>query len=114
MADRYRREFRLWGSTPDRDADDEIRFHLEMKVAELVESGLSDEAARAEAARTFGDAADVRREVRAIDRQTSRRIRIAEWLIDLRQDVVSAVRQFRKAPGFTAAFPSLQSVALET
>lgn len=103
MADRYRREFRLWGSTPERDTDDEIRFHLEMRVAELVESGLTEEAARAEAARAFGSTTDVRRAVRAIDRQTSRRLRFAEWLIDLRQDVISAVRQFRKAPGFTAA-----------
>jgi putative ABC transport system permease protein len=103
MADRYRREFRLWGSTPDRDADDEIRFHLEMRVAELVESGLTEEAARAEASRVFGSAADVRREMRTIDRQTSRRVRLAEWLLDLRHDIVSAMRQFRKAPGFTAA-----------
>jgi putative ABC transport system permease protein len=103
MADRYRREFRLWGSTPELDTDDEIRFHLEMRVAELMESGLDETAARAEAARTFGSTANVRRQVRAIDRQTSRRLQLATWLIDLRQDVVSAVRQFRKAPGFTAA-----------
>jgi predicted permease len=103
MADRYRREFRLWGSTPDRDADDEIGFHLEMRVAELVESGMSEEAARAEASRTFGNTAAVRREVRAIDRQTSRRRQLTTWLLDLRQDVWSALRQFRKTPGFTAA-----------
>ena len=103
MADRYRREFRLWGSTPDRDADDEIRFHIEMRVAELVQSGMSEPAARAEAARVFGNQADVRREVRAIDRQTSRRLQLTTWLLDLRQDVVAALRQFRKAPGFAAA-----------
>ena len=103
MADRYRREFRLWGSTPDRDADDEIRFHLEMRVAELVEAGMTEAAARAEATRVFGSTSAVGREVRAIDRQTTRRVRFAEWLIDLRQDVIAAVRQFRKAPGFTAA-----------
>jgi putative ABC transport system permease protein len=103
MADRYRREFRLWGSTPDRDADDEIRFHLEMRVAELVDAGMSEAAARAEAMRAFGSQADVRREVRAIDRQTSRRLQVTTWLLDLRHDVVAAARQFRKAPGFAAA-----------
>jgi putative ABC transport system permease protein len=103
MADRYRREFRLWGSTPDRDADDEIRFHIEMRVAELVEAGMSEAAARAEAARAFGNQADVRREVRAIDRQTTRRLQLTTWLLDLRQDAIAALRQFRKAPGFTAA-----------
>ena len=103
MAERYRREFRLWGSTPDRDADDEIRFHIEMRAAELVQSGMSEQAARAEAARAFGNQADVRRAVRAIDRQTSRRLQVTTWLIDLRQDVIGALRQCRKAPGFMTA-----------
>jgi hypothetical protein len=103
MAARYRREFRLWGSTPDRDADDELRFHLEMRAAELVESGMPEEQARAQAARAFGDLAGIRRQVRQIDRQTERHMRLTHWLVDLRQDIASAVRQFRKAPGFTAA-----------
>ena len=100
---RYRREFRLWGSTPDRDADDELRFHLEMRAAELVEAGVPEDEARARAARAFGDLAGIRRQVRDIDRQTERHMRLTHWLVDLRQDIASAVRQFRKAPGFTAA-----------
>jgi putative ABC transport system permease protein len=103
MAARYRREFRLWGSTPERDADDELRFHLEMRAAELAETGLPEEQAQAEAARAFGDLSGIRREIRHIDRQTERQMRMTHWLLDLRQDVVSAARQFRKAPGFTAA-----------
>ena len=38
-----------------READDEIDFHLEMRVAELRSLGMSEEEARAEAARRFGD-----------------------------------------------------------
>ena len=103
MPERYRREVRFWGRSPDRDADDELRFHIEMRTAELVERGWNQADARAEAVRAFGDVSTVRAEVRDIDRQTDRRVRWSLWLADLRQDVVSGLRQFRKSPGFTAA-----------
>ena len=49
MPERYRREIRFWGRSLDRDADDELRFHIEMRTAELMERGLSEADARAEA-----------------------------------------------------------------
>jgi putative ABC transport system permease protein len=103
MTERYRREIRFWGRSLDRDADDELRFHIEMRTAELMERGLSEADARAEAVRAFGSLPAVKAEVRLIDRQTARRVRWTTWLADLRQDVVAGLRQFRKAPGFTAA-----------
>ena len=53
--------------------------------------------------RAFGSLPAVKAEVRHIDRQTARHVRWTTWLADLRQDVVAGLRQFRKAPGFTAA-----------
>ena len=103
MPERYRREIRFWGRSLDRDADDELRFHIEMRTAELMERGLSEADARAEAVRAFGSLPAVKAEVRHIDRQTARHVRWTTWLADLRQDVVAGLRQFRKAPGFTAA-----------
>ena len=46
MPERYRREIRFWGRSPDRDADDELRFHIEMRTAELVERGWREADAR--------------------------------------------------------------------
>jgi putative ABC transport system permease protein len=103
MPERYRREIRFWGRSLDRDADDELRFHIEMRTAELMERGSSEADARAEAVRAFGSLPAVKAEVRHIDRQTARHVRWTTWLADLRQDVVAGLRQFRKAPGFTAA-----------
>ena len=64
MSERYRREIRFWGRSPDRDADDELRFHIEMRTAELVERGWREADARAEAIRAFGNVSTVKAEVR--------------------------------------------------
>ena len=85
MPERYRREIRFWGRSPDRDADDELRFHIEMRTAELVERGWREADARAEAARAFGSLSAVKAEVRHIDRQTARHVRWTTWLADLRR-----------------------------
>ena len=74
-----------------------------MRTAELVERGWREADARAEATRAFGSLSAVKAEVRHIDQQTARHVRWTTWLADLRQDVVAGLRQFRKAPGFTAA-----------
>ena len=103
MPERYRREIRFWGRSPDRDTDDELKFHIEMRTAELIEAGWRQEDARAEASRAFGNLSSVKAEVRHIDRQTARHMRWAGWLADFRQDVAAGLRQFRKARGFTAA-----------
>jgi hypothetical protein len=47
------------------DLDDEIRFHIETRVAELQDSGLSRPDALARARREFGSIALVREESRA-------------------------------------------------
>ena len=55
---RWRRYLRLLGI--DIDVDDELRFHLEAKREELVARGMSPGDAWAEAARQFGDMAEMR------------------------------------------------------
>src|SRR5215210_670437 len=101
----YRRLFRLWA----RDArdvaaevDEEIAAHLQMRVDDLVRRGWAPEAARAEAARRFGDMDEARRRLRATAREGEGRIRMREWLGSVRQDAAHAGRQARRAPGFTA------------
>src|SRR5450631_3483489 len=51
----WRRYLRLFGPDPAADVNDELHFHLEAKVEDLVAQGWRSEAAREEAERQFGD-----------------------------------------------------------
>ena len=85
------------------EVDDEIRFHLEMRTAQLVAFGLSPEEARAEAARRFGDVDVARLHLQRSARRRETRMLRRERLEAVWQDVAYALRQLRRAPGFTAA-----------
>src|ERR671923_2609001 len=101
-----RRSFRLpWRSSTqvERDVEEELRFHLEMRARELVAAGMPEEVARDEARRQFGDLDFTRAYCADLDRRRVRRARLAELLEELRQDVGYAVRQLAHAPAFTAA-----------
>ena len=56
MSDRRLRYFEFWRRDPRRDVDDEIEFHLEARIADLVTRGLSPAEARRQAMAEFGDA----------------------------------------------------------
>ncbi|HKG96157.1 MAG TPA: ABC transporter permease [Gemmatimonadaceae bacterium] len=98
----YRRLFRLRARDVAAEVDDEIAAHVQMRVEDLVRRGWGAEAARAEAVRRFGDLGEARRRLRATAREREGRIRMREWLESVRQDAAYAVRQARRAPGFTA------------
>jgi predicted permease len=85
-----------------RHVDDEMRFHIEMRTDALVRSGATPEAARAQAIREFGDVAEARRELTAIDERAASRVARADWWRDLTQDARYALRGFRRQPAFTA------------
>ncbi len=78
----------------DADLDDELRTHLEMLADEHERRGLSREDARLAARREFGGVA---RTIEAYREQ-----RGLPFFDTLRQDVVYAVRLWRRAPGFAA------------
>ena len=102
---RYRRLFRLPArpTQVDRDFDEELRFHLDMRVDELRASGMTPEAARAEALRQFGDVDDARQFCRDEDVRRLREARRADWLEQLLQDVRLTMRQLRSSPAFAVA-----------
>jgi predicted permease len=93
---RLERRVRYWLRHGRRAASlrDEMQFHLEMKVEQLMEAGMSAEDARSAARRQFGNVTQKCEE--------SRTTWIARWFGDLVQDVAFAARTFRKQPGFTA------------
>ncbi|MEX2180311.1 MAG: ABC transporter permease [Gemmatimonadaceae bacterium] len=100
-----RRLFRIERDAADiqRDVDDELRFHIERTVEELVAAGRSPEDARREAETRFADLRAVPRRLVEIDRGRVRRERRAEWWESLWQDVRYGGRSLLRAPGFTAA-----------
>ena len=98
-----RRLFRLdrFGRRMEESLDDEVGFHVETRVAQLVADGLSPEEARAEALRRFGDPDLVVRRCRRIDREGTRRQAFVEFVSDFRRDVRFALRSLARARGYT-------------
>ena len=98
-----RRLFRLpWRTRRDisADVDAELAFHIDARTQALLASGMDRDAARARALREFGDVADARRYLNAIDLQVESNRRRQDFMRDLVQDAVYAVRQLRNAPTF--------------
>ena len=110
MSDRWLRYFELPRRDPRRDVDDEIQFHLEERVADLVRRGLTPEAARERATREFGDAHVVRHETLAIDERMRRRGDRTELLRNLWRDARVGFRSLWKTPTF--AVTAILSAAL--
>ena len=91
--------FRLPGTLGvKRDIDEELRFHFDARIEELVSQGMERDAARAQAVAEFGDVDAVRSDLQAIDDRLARRRDRASWLDGLRQDVTYAARALRRTP----------------
>lgn len=99
----WRRYLRFWGPDVHRDVDDELALHLEMLVEENLAGGMSAEAARAAAARRFGEYTGYERECLHIGEERERMIRRAERFSALGQDMRYVIRTVLKNPGFALA-----------
>jgi predicted permease len=85
----------------DDDVDRELAFHFEMTMRDLQSSGMSEDEARREANRRFGDVSLARSRLAAIDRERVGRQRRQDWWEAMEQDLRYAVRGLRNRPGFT-------------
>src|SRR6185503_6806461 len=83
-----------------RAVDDELRFHFEMTVKDLMNSGMNPDDARREAERRFGDIPRTRQRLAEIDRARLDQQRRAEWWSAFAQDLRYALRGLRLKPGF--------------
>ncbi len=84
------------------EIDDELRFHLETRVEELVRAGRSPDEARRIALQEYGDVAAARAQLAQIDRRRIQRASVREWLSSWMQDLKFGVRSLRARPGFAA------------
>src|SRR5436309_2660172 len=98
-----RRLFRLptTRQSVERDVDEEIRFHLERRIEDLVRQGLTPTAARDAAEREYGDRTASRDELVRVDRRRFERTRRRGAWDAIRQDTGFAARALRKQPAFT-------------
>jgi len=86
----------------EREIDDEFADHIARRAEQLRATGMTLDAARAEAERRFGDARALRGECVGIDAADLRRENVMDFLDNTRSDVAFAFRLFRRSPGFTA------------
>ncbi len=100
MSPPRRRYARLWRNITA-EVDDELRFHLESRIREYRDAGMSEDDARAAALARFGDVDRVRETCETIDHLSDRERRRTRMWDTLRQDVIHALRAFRRTPGFT-------------
>src|SRR3954447_13030057 len=74
----WRRYLRFWGPRAEADVDDELRFHIEMRVRDYIAGGMTEDDARAATARRLGDLATNRAECLTITTRRERRMTRAQ------------------------------------
>lgn len=86
---------------PRRELEDELRFHLDTEIEELIAAGRSPAQARQEALAQFGDVDRFLAECGESDRKRLGRRRRARFVDVVRQDLRYAVRGLVRRPGFS-------------
>jgi putative ABC transport system permease protein len=97
-----RRVFRIPFRRPpiERDVDDEIAFHIALRVERLVALGVPADDARREARRQFGAMEPVRDSCITFDEERVRAMNRSSLFTNLRQDLAYAVRALQRHKGF--------------
>jgi predicted permease len=87
----------------EREVDDELRAHLEHRVQQLIARGVSPDDAWEQARARFGVFDESTERLKQHAHARERRMRWSEWIDVVAGDVKYALRQLRKAPGFSIA-----------
>jgi putative ABC transport system permease protein len=87
----------------ERAVNDELQFHFDMTMRDLMANGMTPDEARKEAERRFGDVQRTRERLATIDRARVGKERRTEWWDAFSQDARYALRGLRLKPGFALA-----------
>src|SRR5262245_55577420 len=88
----------------DRALDEEMQFHIEARVDDLVAAGMTHEAAESAASRQFGNRLRIR--------ESSRDVKLLPWVESVFKDIRFALRMFRKHIVVTGAAIASLTLAL--
>jgi hypothetical protein len=97
----WRRYLRFFGPKVVADLDDELRFHVEMRVRDFMARGMSEADARAATAARLGDLPAARGECVTIATRRQRRMTRSQIADAVTQDVKFAVRTLGRQKGWT-------------
>jgi putative ABC transport system permease protein len=87
-------------SDPDEDIHEEIELYLDLRAQELEEQGMDPTEARRVARERFGDTDRIERELRRQAKRRHARQGTTMTMSGLKQDLIYALRSFRRNPGF--------------
>jgi hypothetical protein len=108
----WRRYSRLFGPDPVADVKDELRFHFNTKIDDLIAQGWRPEDARQEAERQFGDLRAVQQVGAAIRQKMERHKRLKDYWTDSVQNVRYTFRTLGRDPGFAAVSILILALAI--
>ena len=91
----------LWRVSVREEVDEELAFHIEMRMRELIERGMDPTVAREIVLSRIGDLGQLTRTCEDLGRKRDREMRLTQRLEEFRDDVTYAFRQMRATPGFT-------------
>jgi putative ABC transport system permease protein len=97
----WRRYLRFFGPDIPADVDDELRFHLESKVEQLMQRGFTEAQARREAHRQFGHLNEYRQLCEQWARRKEKTMERNDYWLGIGNDLRYAARTLRKDWGFT-------------
>jgi predicted permease len=96
----------------ERDVDDEIHFHIEERVADLVGRGWTADAAREAAMREYGDVARSQRELAEVDHRRLGRKRRREIFMSTWDDLRYSARSLLRRPALMAISVSALTISI--
>jgi putative ABC transport system permease protein len=98
----WRRVLRFWRPSVEGDVEDELRFHFDQRIDDLVRGGMPRHEAACVAAEEFGDAERVATDLQAIGHRMQSRRQRAGWWDAFSQDVQFTVRSCLRTPAFVS------------
>ncbi|HEY4219092.1 MAG TPA: ADOP family duplicated permease [Gemmatimonadaceae bacterium] len=98
----WRRYLRFWRADIVSDVDDELNFHMEMRIKEFMARGMSEDEARRAAAERIGDVDAAKSACVELGELRQTHAQQADFLEGLLADVRYAFRSLARAPGWSA------------